>query len=391
MYMSTPSSELKDRLKSNQERLKSLKEEIISPDDIPTLDKKRKEKEDHLKHYKAKFFESSYTREVELTLNGIKDIDLEIVRKTKIKELIEDIKRDEEILSAKPLEERSLPTGFDSATVDHYLKLFEKLQNPVTPKVEFINITMVGEAGAGKSSFLNTVATALEKSNCIKDTYRVSPVKGRENSATKTVELEYLLLRGEEPLYIRFYDIPGIATKNDVGVEELLMFIKGEVKTGAKMVKASEMMKNKDIINEKPTVGDQIHCILYVVKASSNLSLNLSRSLEKMHRIRQKLLDEKVRQFVLVTHIDEIGVPNDNMKNASELPCTTSICQKVGTIFDLDEYHIIPMSSYFSETCPNIAKNIMALSALWRVCQSGRSYIREQLEKKPHLPGFRNK
>lgn len=99
-------------------------------------------------------------------------------------------------------------------------------------------------------------------------------------------------------------------------------------------------------------------------------------------------LVEKVRQFALVTHIDEIGVPNDNMKNASELPCTTSICQKVGTIFDLDEYHVIPMSSYFSEKGPNIAKNIMALSALWRVCQSGRSYIREELGKEPDLEGF---
>lgn len=99
-------------------------------------------------------------------------------------------------------------------------------------------------------------------------------------------------------------------------------------------------------------------------------------------------LVEKVRQFALVTHIDEIGVPNDNLENASELECTTSICKKVGTIFDLDEYHVIPMSSYFSETCPNIAKNIMALNAFWRVCQSGRSYIREQLEKKNHLPGF---
>lgn len=60
MYKSTPSSELKERLKSNQERLKSLQEEIKSPDDIPTLEKKRKEKEDDLKHYKAKFFECMF-------------------------------------------------------------------------------------------------------------------------------------------------------------------------------------------------------------------------------------------------------------------------------------------------------------------------------------------
>lgn len=76
------------------------------------------------------------------------------------------------------------------------------------------------------------------------------------------------------------------------------------------------------------------------------------------------------------------------MENASKLQCTTSICQKIGNIFDLDEYHVIPMSSYFSEKSPNTAKNIMALSALWRVCQAGRSYIKEELGKKPNLKDF---
>lgn len=65
--------------------------------------------------------------------------------------------------------------------------MFKGFLKPVTPKVPFINITMVGEAGAGKSSFLNTVATALEEINFIKDWYRVSPIKGNENSATKKV------------------------------------------------------------------------------------------------------------------------------------------------------------------------------------------------------------
>lgn len=50
------------------------------------------------------------------------------------------------------------------------------------------------------------------------------------------MDLKYLLLRGEKPLYIRYFDIPGIATENNVGVEELLMFINGEIKQGAKVL-----------------------------------------------------------------------------------------------------------------------------------------------------------
>lgn len=53
----------------------------------------------NFKYFTCSELSISFIREVELTLDGIKDIDLEIVRKTKIKELMEDIKRDEEILS----------------------------------------------------------------------------------------------------------------------------------------------------------------------------------------------------------------------------------------------------------------------------------------------------
>lgn len=54
-------------------------------------------------------------------------------------------------------------------------------------KVEFINIIMVGEVGVGKFLFLNIVVIVLEKSNYIKDMYRVFFVKGRENSVIKMV------------------------------------------------------------------------------------------------------------------------------------------------------------------------------------------------------------
>lgn len=46
---------------------------------------------------------------------------------------------------------------------------------------------MIGETGAGKSSCLNTFATAITGSKEIKDIYRVSPGKGREKSATQRV------------------------------------------------------------------------------------------------------------------------------------------------------------------------------------------------------------
>lgn len=72
-------------------------------------------------------------------------------------------------------------------TVEKYVQYFQTLAKPVTKKVPYINIIMIGETGAGKSSLLNTFATAIANSDRIKDTYRVSPNNGREESVTRKV------------------------------------------------------------------------------------------------------------------------------------------------------------------------------------------------------------
>lgn len=70
--------------------------------------------------------------------------------------------------------------------------IFKQVYNivlPLTPKVPFINIIMIGVTGSGKSSVLGTFATALTNSDCdyIRDIYRTCPLKSREKSATKKV------------------------------------------------------------------------------------------------------------------------------------------------------------------------------------------------------------
>lgn len=51
------------------------------------------------------------------------------------------------------------------------------------------------------------------------------------------------------------------------------------------MVGASEMRKMKKFINKNPTPADEIHCILYVIRASSNLSTEVSKSFKEIKKV----------------------------------------------------------------------------------------------------------
>lgn len=52
---------------------------------------------------------------------------------------------------------------------------------------------------------------------------------------------------------------------------------------------ALEMRKNEKYIRRNPTPKEQMHCILYVVKASSNLSPRVSPVVQLMQNIREKI------------------------------------------------------------------------------------------------------
>lgn len=370
---------LEKEIKSKRQDIAIFKREINwkSSESINSLNSTLSRKKRELKAcWWFEVFEKSTLRnEIERLTNKIVDLESLEDQERKVNNLVEQLK---DFTPGEVWE--GYPESLDSTVVDRFKSRFKWLPHPLTQKVPKLNILMIGETGAGKSSCLNTFATALSGSDVRKDIYRVSPAQGREKSATQRIHLEDLIIDdNKSPLPCRFYDIPGLDKAGTIKKEHIMDIINGRLKIDVELDKDSD----EDIERMDPTFADKVHCILYVIKATSNLSRVLTSSLKLMKDIKDsKNSEDGVRQFVIVTAIDEIGVPNNDMKNAYRYRILQKICKKVSVAFEVDLLHVIPVSNYFEEAAPNDAKNAMFLFNFWRIFSSGKEYIERNLKKK---------
>lgn len=265
---------------------------------------------------------------------------------------------------------RGYPESLDGKLFNELKPKFTGLPLRLTPKVPFMNIIMIGETGSGKSCFLKTFTTALKGD--ITSIYRTCPSEGREESATKKIHFEPLKMGDDGPILpCRFFDMPGIHENESIKKDELKKILNGEIKLNVKMHQETDL----EIEIQKPNPADVVHCILYVIKASKNLKEMKACMISMTEFLKEQHSEDGVRQFVVVTSIDKLGVPNSDMKNAYKYPSVHKYCNEVSVAFDVDLSDIIPVSNYFEEVAPNDAKNAMSLYSLWRVFVSTKEHI----------------
>lgn len=260
------------------------------------------------------------------------------------------------------------PKCLDEATANTHRDWFRTLPNPLTKNVPKINIIMIGETGAGKSSFLNTFVTALANSLGRKTITRECPVQSGEESATKRIRSNSLQVDSNGPkVPCNFYDVPGLVEKETQMEKSFDRIIEGLLVIDDKM--------NVKPNTRNPTPTDQVHCILYVINATSNLMSERSARIKNI--IRRHNSDDGVRQFVIVTKADQIVLPCAEMMYIYRFHCVFKFCEKVSQEFGIALGSVIPVSNYYGEGGASEERNAMSLYCLRRVFESGIDYINQ--------------
>ncbi|XP_026994457.2 interferon-induced protein 44-like isoform X1 [Tachysurus fulvidraco] len=262
---------------------------------------------------------------------------------------------------------RTMPWGKKN-TLEEKLRNF-KLDST---DVKFVRILIVGEVGAGKSSFINSV------NNVFQGRITSGALAGScGTSFTKKYKTHYIKGKGGSRLPFAFNDIMGLERDGTVGicVDDIISAIKGQIEEGYNfnpLHPASE----KDSKNRK--VSDQTFCLVNVLDANK-VSFANQELIDKMIRIREAASELDLPQIIVMTKVDEICplVQKDIRKVYTSKKIKEKM-QGCSNVLGIPMNYIFPVKNYHDEIDTVDDMDVLILKALDQIVNLANDQLENQ-------------
>ncbi|KAI7810493.1 putative interferon-induced protein 44-like [Triplophysa rosa] len=162
------------------------------------------------------------------------------------------------------------------------------------PNVEYVRILLIGDVGAGKSSFINSINSAFQK----RITTEALANSTSSDSFTKTYRT-YYIRSGESILPFVFNDVMGLESQESKGAhpEDIVKALQGFMKHMtyisvflsfiSQFNPASAVSVDGEGYQSDPTLQEQSYCLVYVMAADKVPFMNTD-VIRKMQNVRTK-------------------------------------------------------------------------------------------------------
>ncbi|RXN38611.1 hypothetical protein ROHU_013910 [Labeo rohita] len=154
---------------------------------------------------------------------------------------------------------------------------------------KFVRILLIGQVGAGKSSFINSVKSVFLGYMATDALFNVT--MNNQKSFTKAFTT-YEITSGEYALPFVLTDTMSLEPYESQGIhpDDIAKALEGFIKEGYKFNPASAVSCKDDGYRSNPTIREQALCVVYVMPADK-ISFMQHELIEKFKNIRQKVSD----------------------------------------------------------------------------------------------------
>ncbi|XP_065936898.1 interferon-induced protein 44 [Magallana gigas] len=243
-------------------------------------------------------------------------------------------------------------------------------------KIPEVNILLIGQVGAGKSSFLNTINSIFKGGISSR-----ACTGSAENSLTKTFE-KFRIRDPSTKKYLRFRicDTRGVEEGLSIKSEDLGFILDGNLPnhyTFNPVEKAST--KTPGFVKE-PTVKDRIHVVVFVLDGST-LDVLSERVVSKLKDIKSLVVDRGIPQLAFLTKMDKICERvNKDVSKMFTSSVVEDAVNKAADIIAIPRSHVLPVKNYEKETQLKTDINILALTALRQSLMFADDFLENQYE-----------
>ncbi|KAK2817764.1 hypothetical protein Q7C36_021697 [Tachysurus vachellii] len=253
--------------------------------------------------------------------------------------------------------------------------LEEKLRNFKlnTTDVKFVRILIVGQVGAGKSSFINSINDAFQ------ERITSGALAGScGTSFTKKYQTHHIKGKDGSRLPFVFNDIMGLECEDGKGicVDDIISALKGLIEEGYNfnpLHRASGKYSK-----HKPRVSDQTFCLVNVLDANK-VSLMDQNFIKKMIRIREAASEYNLPQVIIMTKVDELcPLVKKDIRMVYTSKKIKEKMQECSNALGIPMSHIFPVKNYHEETDTIDDIDLLILKALDQIVNLANDQLENQ-------------
>uniref|UniRef100_A0A673VZC4 Interferon-induced protein 44-like n=1 Tax=Salmo trutta TaxID=8032 RepID=A0A673VZC4_SALTR len=213
---------------------------------------------------------------------------------------------------------------------------------PACQSLNRVRVLLMGPAGSGKSSFINSVRSVMF-GRVLLLPFIGTAAKGFIKKPTALTLCDVLAL--------------GDGETTGLTLTDALAVIKGYAPEG----------HDTPVYRPVPSINDQIHCAVFVLNACQIMSTSDDLT-ETLRTLQAEIADLDIPQVVLLTHVDQVcHVVQEDVKFVYS---SRILQEKVAEVVGLPVSYVLPVKNYSSELAVSCNTDILLLSAVHHILQA---------------------
>ncbi|XP_033753557.1 interferon-induced protein 44-like [Pecten maximus] len=238
-------------------------------------------------------------------------------------------------------------------------------------------ILLVGQVGAGKSSFFNTINSIFRG--------RLS-IQANAGSAEHSLTTSYRMYQvragyAGKPLNFRLCDTRGIEEDQSLDDQEFNYLLDGHVPDKYKFNPALPLSPDAIGFIKNPTLSDKIHCVAFILDASS-VDVLPQKVMERFKSLQTRMNQRGIPQAVLLTNIDKICEEiSDDVSKVFFSGAVKECVEKVAMMMGLPQSQVLPVKNYHREVELDQNINILSLMSLKRILNFVDDFLYNKLDE----------